>query len=126
MPLSSLAVGGYKAVAAGYRYVMVLKEDGALWGWGYNSLGELGIGTEAPEEKPVKILDNVRRMACGNTYTMVVRNDGSLWCFGRMDGEFWWKKPGNRSARAAGASPVTTALPMPSRSMLRESTFARF
>ena len=34
LPLTATAKGGYKSVSAGYDHVMVLKEDGTLWGVG--------------------------------------------------------------------------------------------
>lgn len=76
------AKGRYKAVAAGEAHVMVIKEDGTLWGWGCNENCQLGTGDTIDRASAVKILDRVTAVAAGGCQTFAVRDDGSLWGWG--------------------------------------------
>jgi hypothetical protein len=40
-----IVAGGVTAIAAGYQYSLLLKEDGSLWGMGDNQYGEIGNAT---------------------------------------------------------------------------------
>ena len=82
LPLTATAKGGYKSVSVGEKHVMVLKEDGTLWGWGRNLYGELGDGTTTERTRPVKILDGVKQVSAEGAYTMAILNDGTLWGWG--------------------------------------------
>ncbi len=49
------AVGsGVVAVASGFNYAMIAKEDGSLWTWGWNYYGQLGDGTTITKSLPVQ------------------------------------------------------------------------
>ncbi|MBM3207923.1 MAG: hypothetical protein FJZ57_04885 [Chlamydiae bacterium] len=41
--------------ASGHYFSLGLKNDGTLWGWGYNLYGELGQGDIVPRSSPVQI-----------------------------------------------------------------------
>lgn len=82
LPLTATAKGGYKSVSAGHGNVMVLKEDGTLWGWGLNAHGELGDGSTTNRKRPVKILDGVRQVSAGDFCTMAILDNGTLWGWG--------------------------------------------
>ncbi|MBP1309299.1 alpha-tubulin suppressor-like RCC1 family protein/ubiquitin [Paenibacillus sp. 1182] len=41
-----------KSAAAGYKFSLVLKNDGTLWSWGANDRGQLGIGNTNNQYKP--------------------------------------------------------------------------
>lgn len=66
--LSAISLGSKKHILAsiemdekgGRHYA--LTQDGVLWGWGNNNSGELGDGTKADRDKPVKIAENVKRI----------------------------------------------------------------
>ncbi len=71
-----------------------IKKDGTLWGWGYNSQGQLGVkppanktAGDSPDElyavfKPRKIMDNVIAVAGGIDHTLAVTKNGDLYAFG--------------------------------------------
>jgi len=68
---------------AGAQYhTMVIKTEGSLWGWGDNSIGQIGDGTTAFRSQPVKIMDDVVAVSTGSTHTLAVTLDGSLWAWG--------------------------------------------
>lgn len=45
-PVKVANLEGIIAIAAGDKHVVALKNDGSVWAWGNNSLGELGDGTK--------------------------------------------------------------------------------
>ena len=43
-------------ISGGGHHSMGMTSDGAMWGWGYNSEGQLGNGTFSPAHSPVKVI----------------------------------------------------------------------
>ncbi|HEX5398077.1 MAG TPA: chromosome condensation regulator [Verrucomicrobiae bacterium] len=75
------------AIAAGNGYqgghTLFLKNDGSLWGMGYNADGELGDGTYNNTNKPELIVtSNVTAIATGYFHSLFLKSDGSLWGMG--------------------------------------------
>src|SRR5579884_3346311 len=75
------------AIAAGLRHSLALKNDGTVWAWGDNSVGELGDGTTTDRNTPVQVsgLDNVIGIAAGASHNLAVRSDGTVWAWGSND-----------------------------------------
>lgn len=72
-----------KAVLAGADVAAVLGEDGSLWAWGDNGLGNVGISAESEYvEQPTKVADNVASASIGLCNSALVKKDGSLWTWG--------------------------------------------
>jgi alpha-tubulin suppressor-like RCC1 family protein len=46
-PVRVGGLDGVEAIAAGASHALALKEDGTVWAWGANDLGQLGNGTKA-------------------------------------------------------------------------------
>ena len=71
---------------------MAITEDGSLWAWGLNRLGQLGDGTDIDRHYPVKIMDNMASVstnvgdimysAVTNTLIAALRTDGTLLTWG--------------------------------------------
>ncbi|RKJ76153.1 hypothetical protein D7X33_15355 [Butyricicoccus sp. 1XD8-22] len=83
-------------IAAGYDQAGVIDENGALWMWGDNSCGQLGIGSTESSNIPVKVMDDVVSVSAGGygqgnmirtRTTAAIRSDGSLWTWGVADSE---------------------------------------
>lgn len=47
------------SISAMDRHTLAVKQDGTLWAWGWNAVGQVGDGTLENRQSPVKIMDNV-------------------------------------------------------------------
>lgn len=77
----------WKTVTSGSQasFVFGILNTGALYGWGRNSEGELGIGTTTSVGSPTQVgnLTNWLAIACGYQHTLSIKTDGTLWTWGR-------------------------------------------
>jgi len=85
-----------KAISAGGRFTLALKEDGTVWAWGCNENGELGngsydaktemtLGDDKSEPVEVSLLQDVVEIAAGGSHAMAVTRDGGIWAWGSND-----------------------------------------
>ena len=75
-------VNDIKSVYCGSRQTFILKNDGTLWGTGYNGNGELGLGDTNNRTTFTQITtnaNNVKLISCGYYHTCILKNDGTLW-----------------------------------------------
>tara|TARA_R110000868_G_scaffold121335_1_gene321820 strand:+ start:5613 stop:6773 length:1161 start_codon:yes stop_codon:yes gene_type:complete len=80
------ALTNWSYVAGGTaQFMIALKTNGTLWGWGRNAWGNLGLGNTAYYSSPKQVgaLTNWASIACGNRYTIAVKTDGTLWGWGQ-------------------------------------------
>lgn len=72
-------------VTGGENFGGVLKADGSIWSYGYNSNGELGIGSYVGKDIPQSIdgIKTYTSLKAGNNFMIALRNDGTVWSFGR-------------------------------------------
>ena len=71
-----------KSIYSGGPYTFILKNDGTLWGCGYNSNGELGLGDTSDRTTFTQIttnVDNIKVVYCGFNHTLILKNNGTLW-----------------------------------------------
>lgn len=86
-PLAA-AEGGLMLRAAG-SFVWARTEDGALWGWGDNTSGQLGDGTNKRHSLPFSEVavgidgTHVTDIQGGNISTLFLMDDGTVWTCGR-------------------------------------------
>ncbi|MDH5718124.1 MAG: DUF4215 domain-containing protein, partial [Spirochaetia bacterium] len=67
-----------------------IKSNGTLWGWGYNSGYNLGLGNNSTYKTPMQIgtdtnwvsIDNGGEGTSYDEYTIGLKNDGTLWTWG--------------------------------------------
>jgi len=80
-------VGGvWSMVSAGDRFAIALTSRGALYGFGANDEGQLGIGTVANEFSPTVILPDAgwETISAGAGYAFAIR-DGELYAWGNNE-----------------------------------------
>lgn len=85
--VEQLPDGAIAAIAAGNFHSLALMADGALWAWGGNGLGQLGIGAQFSDQPyPMRIQGfgdrSVAAIACGADHTLALMTDGTLWAWG--------------------------------------------
>jgi alpha-tubulin suppressor-like RCC1 family protein len=77
-----------KAIAAGWKHSLAVKQDGTVWGWGDNATGELGINsTGSPEKVPVQVqnLTGITAVSAGENFSAALRSDGTVWAWGNNE-----------------------------------------
>ena len=75
-----------KSVYCGYHHTIILKNDGTLWGCGYNGEGQLGLGNTTYRNTFTQIttnVDNIKEVYCGFNHTLILKNDNTLWGCGQ-------------------------------------------
>jgi len=75
---------GVVSIAAGTSHVLALRTDGAVWGNGYNTNGQLGNLTLQNALTATKSLgpSGVYQFDVGSIHSLTVRYDGTVWGFG--------------------------------------------
>jgi alpha-tubulin suppressor-like RCC1 family protein len=81
-------LSGVAAVSAGGGHSLALKSDGTVWAWGYNTYGQLGIGTVSDTDRPFQVLQlhDVVAVSAGYRHSLAVLADGTVWAWGMNDG----------------------------------------
>ncbi|WP_309640460.1 T9SS type A sorting domain-containing protein [Flavobacterium sp.] len=74
----------WKAVSASRRYTLGLLNDGTMWAWGENTLGQLGDGTTTNSNIPIQVGSdtNWAIISAGYFHRLAIKNDGTLWAWG--------------------------------------------
>ena len=71
-----------------FGFTLATKTNGTLWGWGYNGLGNLGIGVDGTIVKsPVQVgaLTTWVSVSAGGLVAIAIKTDGTIWGWGRND-----------------------------------------
>ena len=73
------------------EHSLILKNDGTLWGCGYNYYGNLGLGDTTNRNIFTQVTtnaDNIKSVYCGFYHTFILENDSTLWsCGGNSYGQ---------------------------------------
>jgi len=71
-------------LTAGISHSLALKNDGSLWAWGQNNIGQLGDGTISNKFAPIQITTNRdwKAIAAGAFNSFALKQDGTLWGWG--------------------------------------------
>ena len=70
------------------EYSLILKNDGTLWGCGWNNVGGLGLGDTTNRNtftQAITNVNNIKEIYCGRSHTIILKNDGTLWGTGWND-----------------------------------------
>jgi|GEM_PF-6254960 len=100
--------GKWKMVDAGLSHSLGLREDGSLWAWGYNTYGQLGIGSNVPDRLLVPTLvdegtgwgGKFVQISSTAHHNIAIKANGSVWGWG-------WNAYGN----VGNGNQVNVAIP---------------
>ncbi len=87
--------------SCGSNFVIAIKDDGSLWGWGCNDSNQL-LCASVSVLSPVKICDgNFKLISCGSSTVLGITEDGDLFEWGdgasmmaRVGSDFAWASAG--------------------------------
>ncbi|MBK8448745.1 MAG: hypothetical protein IPL42_01445 [Saprospiraceae bacterium] len=70
------------SIHAGWAHSLGIKTDGTLWGWGLNTPGELGDGTNVNRNSPIQIGSDNKwsNIAAGGIHTIGLKSDRQEFC----------------------------------------------
>lgn len=70
--------------SVGRYFAAVIKTDGTLWSWGDNDFGQLGDGTNIPQNNPIQIGTDAdwKTISLGVSHVAAIKADGTLWTWG--------------------------------------------
>jgi alpha-tubulin suppressor-like RCC1 family protein len=73
-----------KKLSCGSCFTFAIKEDGTLWGCGWNYDGCLGLGDEIDRYEFVQVpnINNVKDVKCSYDSTFILKNDNTVWACG--------------------------------------------
>jgi alpha-tubulin suppressor-like RCC1 family protein len=83
IPLEGAA--GFVQVAARANQSFALRSDGAVFAWGDNTFGALGLGKTARERAPVRIaaLERIVALGAGERHGLALDQDAIVWSWGQ-------------------------------------------
>jgi len=72
-------------ISSGQYFAIGLDKNGQVWGWGYNSKGQIGDNTVTSRRTPVSILGSLKtfcNIIAGASHTIGIDNNGQVWSWG--------------------------------------------
>jgi alpha-tubulin suppressor-like RCC1 family protein len=83
---SATYMNTWKQISCGYYYCIGIQNNGTLWSFGANSLGQLGINTTPTigVSSPIQIgnLNTWTQISCGYQSAAAIQSNGTLWTWG--------------------------------------------
>jgi len=109
---------------SGNNTTIASKIDGTLWGWGWNSSGELGIGNTSQQLTPIQVglASEWAKLSMGRAFTLGIKPNGTLWAWG--NNQYGQLGQGNNS-HSPNPLQVGTATDWEDISVGNEHSFAR-
>ena len=68
-----------KSIYCGSSYTLILKNNGTLWGCGYNGYGQLGLGDTKDRTTFTQITNDVKLVYGGYNHIIILKNDCTLY-----------------------------------------------
>ena len=89
--IKNLGLSDVKSVSVGHQYIMIVKNDGTVWGCGYDEYKQLGTGrTESNVSissfKQAVNVANASSIICGRSHSIIMTNDGKIYGAGNNTG----------------------------------------
>ncbi len=94
-PAQTVNLSGVTKVRAGTNFSVALRDDGTVWTWGVNHLGQLGISSASEtcgagdtllpcSRTPLQVggLSGVVTVAAGDRHALALKRDGTVWAWG--------------------------------------------
>ncbi|NLK00231.1 MAG: hypothetical protein GX318_03200 [Clostridia bacterium] len=83
-PIQIEELEGMAEITPGRYHTVALKEDGTVWAWGKNDVGQLGDGTLEDSTVPVQVvgLSDIVSISTGLYHTIALAGDGTVWSWG--------------------------------------------
>lgn len=81
-PVEVAASTRFKALAAGLAHTCALADDGSVWCWGSNALGQLSGESDSDTPMRVMALPRATAIAVGYAHSCALAEDGTVWCWG--------------------------------------------
>ena len=86
--IANINTNDIKSIYCGYNYTFIIKNNGTLWGCGYNGYGQLGLG-DVNNRNVFTIIgintNDIKSVYGGYYHTFILKNDGTLWGCGKND-----------------------------------------
>ena len=84
MPTQVSVINGIIAISGGGTHSLFLKNDGTVWGCGFNGFGALCDGTNIQRLNPIQInsLTGITAISGGEDHSLFLKNDGNVWACG--------------------------------------------
>jgi alpha-tubulin suppressor-like RCC1 family protein len=83
--VSSVTSVSWAKIVLGFNHAVAVRNDGSLWTWGENTLGQLGQGTQtAYSATPLNVTGTTTwsKISAGNSFIVAIQSDGTLWAWG--------------------------------------------
>jgi len=82
--LPDLPLYGWRLARLGVDHTLALTRDGALWSWGRNHYGQLGLGDTTSRTSPTRVGDDNDwvMVSAGLTHSMALKANGELYMWG--------------------------------------------
>ncbi|MGN6323016.1 MAG: hypothetical protein ACTHNE_14935 [Dyella sp.] len=113
-----------EAISTFHAFDLALDRDGHVWGWGYNSCGQLGIDPVGEDPKkidermyqasPVRIagLVHITAIAAGKRHALALDAEGNVWAWGEnSDGELGEHRYAHVSYSCGSETDLTAVAP---------------
>jgi alpha-tubulin suppressor-like RCC1 family protein len=122
MPGQVTNLTGVTQASAGYQHACAVTGQGALYCWGANDFGQLGLGMSSgqpvtlPAQVTLPMGKQAKQVSCGSYHSCALMTDGTVYCFGRnntgQSGHFYGGDGGDGGYDPTPAtSPTLIALP---------------
>ena len=73
----------FTKISLGGSHTTALSNTAALWIWGLNSSGQLGLNTTTNRSSPVQVSGVYSTTSAGETHTVALTSDGTLYAWGQ-------------------------------------------